>query len=209
MKNFSSNGLSIIQSKNISNLNNSNKNSKFNTESNVKNSLDNNVIYNINGQLSSNLSQEKIRSFKEIANNLLISNPNLRSQLKKTDEIVFAENEIKNINNKIEKFNSNKLPIWEKKRGISVNIEKETSARKKILEIKKQVKEKGGLENIDLKNQKYFSKLHLDVILESTRILKEKNLEKQTEIPTTVNSNSLVTYVTDNREISMKNFLLN
>ncbi len=164
------------------------------------------VIQGMQGNTHNTIENEP--TFKDISDRLLQKEPFLRTQLKRPDDVLFAENEVKLINNKLIKSMNQKLPVWEKKKNPAENEKKEISVRKKISEIKKQVREKGGLENIDLKNQTYFSKQHLDVILESTKIVKEKNLQKNTTALVSSKTNSLNNFVVDNREISMKNFLL-
>jgi hypothetical protein len=158
---------------------------------------------------------------KDELNSLTKKNPQTKN---KSDDYIFAMNEVKNIDNKIEKKKRDRLKIWEKglnnntvnskinmiyiKIFLAVTLEQDprsTHVRKRISEIKKLVKEKGGLDSTQLKNQNYFSKEHLDIIMESTRIIKEVKLHKNNQIEKGASLNS---FITENREICLKNILL-
>jgi hypothetical protein len=97
------------------------------------------------------------------------------------------------------------MKIWDKKKEGVDNSEKELGIRKKIFEIKKNVKEKGGLDQID--TQGYLSKGHMNVIFESGKIIKDRAFHNNKTV-LQGKTNSLYNFLIDNREISMKNFLL-
>jgi hypothetical protein len=116
-------------------------------------SQSNNLMKNSSDQIGSQ------KTFKEI---LDIIPKSYLTSLKKTDDLIFAQHEIKNIDHKIEKSKYNKKKIWEKSKESIDN--KDLNVRKKIMEIKKSVKEKNTLDNLDNKNQKYFSKEHMYIV---------------------------------------------
>lgn len=199
--NFANNGVSI--------LNNGNPLSKLNLPE-IPDFNFNNLLQGQNILSSSLVSlvnlPKKEKTFKEIVDSIPLSQrKKFLSSMKKTDDYLFAHNEVRAIDKKIERSKFKYLKIWDKKPPTSE--EKEVSIRKKILEIKKNVKEKGGLSNINFNNQNYFNKNHLDLIHESTRIIQEKSAQNSNFI-VPGKTDSLYNFIIDNREISMKNFVL-
>lgn len=93
------------------------------------------------------------------------------------------------------------MKIWEQ--PLKDEAERDINIRNKISELKKKCRENLGFSEVDLQNQKFLNKIDLASILDSKKILadraKQKNINKV---------ESIFNFVTDNREISMKNFLL-
>jgi hypothetical protein len=215
--NFANNGISILNSnKELNTINLVNPLTKMQMHNSLQMSLPlglpeipdfNNLL---SGQVTTTITKKE-KTFKEIVDSIPASQRNkYLSTLKKTDDFLFAQNEVNAIDSKIERSKFKSLKIWDKKthRGsYSESEEKEVNIRKKILEIKKNVKEKGGLAHLNLKNQKYFSKNHLDLIYESTRIIQEKSAQNS-NLVLPGKTDSLYNFIIDNREISMKNFIL-
>ena len=81
--------------------------------------------------------------------------------------------------------------------------EKDINIRNKITELKKKCRENQGFSEVDLDSQKFLSKLDLASILDSKRILADRAKSKNND-----KVGSIFNFVTDNREISMKNYLL-
>ena len=73
--------------------------------------------------------------------------------------MVFAENELVNINKKGEKKTYNNIKIWEK--ASTTNREKDINIRHKLSELKKQCRETTGFDNSELKNQKFLNKINI------------------------------------------------
>lgn len=142
------------------------------------------------------------KNFQEIADSLA-KKTKTDTQATKSDDIFFAENELRNINRKNNKKTLNKLKIWEK--PATANTEKDINIRKKILELKKTCRETSGFNITMLKDLKFLNKANVQSIAETSKIIQEKNNNK-ISIPN--KQDSIFGFVTDNREISMKNFLL-
>lgn len=142
------------------------------------------------------------KSFREIADSIS-KTLTKESNTKPTDDLFFAENELRNINRKNEKKNLNKLKIWEK--PFTANTEKDINIRKKILELKKTCRETSGFNITALRDIKFLNKANVKAIADTSKIISEKNTQKIT-VPG--KQDSIFSFVTDNREISMKNFLL-
>ena len=78
------------------------------------------------------------------------------TDLKKTDDLLFAEHEIKQIDKRVNKSKNEKLKIWEK----SVQSDnRDTNIRKKLYEIRDAIKNT-DFEKIN-ENTGYFSKQHM------------------------------------------------
>lgn len=122
---------------------------------------------------------------------------------KRTDDLNFADNELKNISRKNEKKSLNKIKIWEK--PSTANLEKDINIRKKIQELRKTCREATGFNSSDLKNMKFLNKTNVDSIVETSKIINDKNTQK---LNFPLKQESIFSFVTDNREICMKNFLL-
>jgi len=118
--------------------------------------------------------------------------------------LFFAENELRNINRRKEKKNLDKLKIWEK--PSTANIEKDFNIRKKILELKKTCRETSGFNITALKSLKFLNTANVKSIAETSKIISEKNSKKM-NLPGN-QQDSIFNFITDNREIGMKNFLL-
>jgi len=124
-------------------------------------------------------------------------------QNKRSDDIFFAENELRNINRKNEKKSLNKIKIWEK--PLTANTEKDINIRKKIQELKKTCRETSGFNITMIKDLKFLNKANVQSIYDTSKIIHEKNNQKLNQPP---KQDSIFSFVTHNREISMKNFLL-
>ena len=77
--------------------------------------------------------------------------------------------------------------------------------RSKISELRKTCREETGFRTKELKDIKYLTQGNINSIIETSKIMKEKNNNKMNE---TKKSDKIFSFITDNREISMKNFLL-
>ena len=71
--------------------------------------------------------------------------------------------------------------------------------------MRKKAKENYGFTEVDLKSQKFLNRIDMTSILDSRRFLEEKNKPKDNKKKQV---DSIFNVVVDNREISMKNFLL-
>ncbi len=127
----------------------------------------------------------------------------INSKNKKTDDLFFAENELTNLNKKQEKKSINKLKIWEK--PLTANTDKDMNLRKKIKELKKNCRETIGFNITTVRDLKFLNKANVQTINETSKIVQEKFNQKLNQ---TIRQDSIFSFVTDNREISMKNFLL-
>ncbi len=145
---------------------------------------------------------QESKTFKEIADNITGSQkyPDLLNR--KSYDVELAERELFNIKKK-EIRKEQRIKIWEQSTVKNEN-EKDINIRNKISELKKKCREKEGFTDVDLNSNKFLTKIDLASISESKKILNErpknKNSKNQLE--------SIFNFVTDNREISMKNFLL-
>ena len=75
--------------------------------------------------------------------------------MKKTDDVLLAETEIKKIDKKVDKQHNDKLKLWEKN---TTNNEKDINVRKQLFEIRNAIK------NTDfehLQENNFFSKQHM------------------------------------------------
>jgi len=140
------------------------------------------------------------KTFKEIYENIPIHQRYAEIKNKRTDDIEFAEREVNNIQKKM-KNEKNRLKIWEqpsKEEG-----EDNTTIRNKIIELKKKCRENSGFADVDLTGQKFLNKIDLASVLDSKRIVQDRSKQKAN-----AKVDSIFNFITDNREISMKNFLL-
>lgn len=144
----------------------------------------------------------EVKSFKEIYDNIPISRKYAEIKNKKTDDIEFAQRELFNIKKKEKRKDQGRVKIWEQ--PLKDEEEKDINIRNKITELKKKCKENQGFSQVDLHSQKFLSKLDLASILDSKKILVDRAKQKNN----TNKVESIFNFVTDNREISMKNFLL-
>ena len=71
--------------------------------------------------------------------------------------------------------------------------------------MRKTCREETGFRTKELKDVKYLTQGNINSIIETSKIMKEK---KQSKMNQTKKSDKIYNFVTDNREISMKNFLL-
>ena len=100
-----------------------------------------------------NNSTTKIPTFKEIINMIP---QNELTDLKKTDDLLFAEHELKQIDKKVIKTKTEKLKIWEKSFKSDAG---DMNIRKKLYEIRDAIK-KTDSDKIT-ENTNYFSKQHM------------------------------------------------
>jgi hypothetical protein len=144
------------------------------------------------------------KSFKEIYNTLNTNSNNaIGNRLLKSEDINFVERELANIKRKDKNLKDRKYKIWEqplrKEEEIDINI------RNKISELRKKSKENFGFSEVDLKSQKFLNRIDMTSILDSRKFIEEKNKPKDSQKKQV---DSIFNFVVDNREISLKNFLL-
>lgn len=141
------------------------------------------------------------KTFKEIYDSVPI--PQRYAEIKniKTNDIEFAERELLNIKKKEKRKEQGRVKIWEQ--PLKDETEKDINIRNKIFELKKKCQENHGFSQVDLHGQKFLTKLDLASLLDSKRILADRTKQKNNN-----KVESIFNFVTDNREISMKNFLL-
>jgi hypothetical protein len=147
---------------------------------------------------------KKERTFKEILDSIPKSKVYITS-LKKPDDLNFAIKEVTQIDNKIDKNKIKHLKIWEKQKLIYNNEERDISIRKKISEIKKNAKELPVLSSIDMTNNRFLNKAHLELISDSNKIIHEQAFQNSRVVQ---KNDSIFNFINENREISMKNFIL-
>jgi hypothetical protein len=159
-------------------------------------------------------------TFQEIVDKIKSNNITGIKSKRRTDDQLFAQSEISEINHKLEKAKMREIKFWLK----SSQTPREMNIRKKILEIKKNIQEKASgnssLANIPNMNEftkltsegsltigKHFNNRHLEMISDSARILKEKSLQNN-RIVIPGKMDSLHNFMIDNREISLKNYII-
>lgn len=122
----------------------------------------------------------------------------------KTDDIEFAERELFNIKKREKRKEENRVKIWQQ--SSNPEAEKDINIRNKITELKKKCRENHGFSDVDLRSQKFLTKIDVSSIMDSRKIISDTN--KPTNNKGKNKIDSIFNFVEDNREISMKNFLL-
>lgn len=142
-------------------------------------------------------------TFRDIVEQHIIPKSNITGlNSKVTDDVIFCQREIKNIDNKINKSKYNKEGIWSKTK---VNDDRDLNVRKKLMEIKRGVKEKSTFENMDFGVKGYFNKDSIQVIHDTVKIMKNKTMQNVSKMEKT---NSINNFINDNREICLRNYLI-
>lgn len=142
-------------------------------------------------------------TFKEVFE--VFSNPLRYSfdNYKLGDDLKFAEQEFTNIQKKIQRKELNRKKIWEQKK--ETYEEKDINIRNKISELKKKCRENMGFADVDVQSSKFLNKIDMTAILNTKKLFNEKAYQQVTPAN---NKESIFNFVSDNREISLKNFLL-
>ena len=122
----------------------------------------------------------------------------------KSDDVEFAERELFNIKKREKRKEENRVKIWQQ--SSNPEADKDINIRNKISELKKKCRENLGFSDVDLRSQKFLTKIDVNSIMDSRKIISDTN--KPTNNKGKNKIDSIFNFVEDNREISMKNFLL-
>ena len=111
------------------------------------------------------------------------------------------------MNSQIERSRSNKIKIWERSPNKDDPYKDNVNVRKKIIEIRKNARESevNIIEVLENKT-KFLTKDHIDIIKDANQIMKERS--KNSGLLLSTKSNSIYDFILQNREICLKNFLI-
>ena len=166
-----------------------------------KNILDNNKsVYSQNTTLNQTKGATTMKSFKDLFSQSTTSN--------RPDDIFFAESEATRLKTKILKMNGKtRTKLWEKKdQALDRETETELPIMKRILQIKHDVRQESQLGDLTYENKsKHIKNQDYQAIIESAQILQE---QRKMSSGVALKTSSLSEFISDNKEITLKNFLI-